>query len=588
MGICRLTSMSRARSHWPLRGLLILSLAASGALAHATATSDATAAILGDEAPVATTGFTAEQVFQILAGEVAARRGDMATAFGHYLEAAELTGDARVAELAVRAALDSDDLAATEEGVRRWLALDPRSSAAHQIGAFARIKAADQEGALLHLMRLVELSREDHETAFTQAATIISRAAAPEARLALMQTLVEQFADDPHAQQALAMVAANASASAVAETAARRAIALRPDWSKPRLFLVKMLLAEDHREEARAVLEDYLALSPDDQASRMLYGQFLVEERDYSTARDVFERVLQNRPKEPDVLFAVGVLSLQLDEVEEARRYLTRLYETGERREEAAFYLGQVEERAENPEAALDWYAKVDGVNATDARIRIAVIHARAGDLERAREMLHRLRGEGPENAIVLYMVEAEILDSVGRLDEALNVFDTALNVFPDDEDLLYARALMAVKGDRIDEAERDLRRIIERDPEHADALNALGYTLADRTDRFAEAKVYIEKAYALKPEEPAILDSMGWIHHRLGDHETALTYLRQALDLMSDGEIAAHLGEVLWAMDRREEAWAVWNAALEEHADHQYLNEVIGRHRAASSGSVE
>jgi tetratricopeptide (TPR) repeat protein len=528
-------------------------------------------------------GLDADQVYAVLVAELAARRGDMDTAFAHYLEAAELTGDPRIAELAVRAAINADDITATEQGVQRWLELDPSSTGAHQVGAFSRIKAGDQEGALIHLMRFIELSGEDPDAAFAHVAAIVSRAPSSESRVGLMQALAAQFPDSPHAQQSLAMVAASASQIEIADAAARRAVELRPEWNKPRLFLVKLLLSEDKREEARTLLEEYLDQIPDDQALRMLYGQFLVEEEEFSSARDVFERLLSNRPKEPDVLFAVGILSLQLDDMDGARIYFARLFETGERRDEAAFYLGQAEERAENAQAALDWYAKVDGANAVDAQIRIAFLRAKAGEVQRARETLKRLRDQGPGNAVLIYLVEAEILESVGRAEEAMAVFGTALREFPDDETLLYARALSAVKVDDIHTAEQDLRRIIELDPEHADALNALGYTLADRTDRYEEAKWYIEKAYALKPDEPAILDSMGWVYYRLGQYEIALDYLTRALGFMSDGEIAAHLGEVLWAMGRRADAFAVWDAAIKEHPDHDYLKEVVGRHRAAN-----
>jgi tetratricopeptide (TPR) repeat protein len=533
-------------------------------------------------AAVASDGLTADQIYAVLVAEIAAHRGDMETAFASYMEAADLTQDPRLAELAVRAAINAGNDAATEQGLRRWLDLDPESTGAHQVGAFSRIKANDHEGALLHLMRLVQLSPDDPDAAFGHAAAIISRAPTSAARVGLMQALADQFPDSAHAQQSLAMVAASASQLDIADAAARRALELRPEWNKPRLFLVKLLISSDKRGEARSLLEEYLAGSPDDQALRMLYGQFLVEEEEFSGARDVFERLLDNRPKEPDVLFAVGVLSLQLEDTDGARIYFTRLYETGERRDEAAFYLGQVEERAENTEAALEWYGKVKGSSSVDAQIRTALLSAKGGDVQRAREILQQLRDRGPENSVLLYLVETEILESVGRADEAMAVFDSGLQAFPDDENLLYARALSAVKLDRIALAEQDLRRIIEIDPEHADALNALGYTLADRTDRYAEAKGYIERAYALKPEEPAILDSMGWIHYRLGDYETAVDYLRRALERMSDGEIAAHLGEVLWAMNRREEALEVWDAAAKEHPDHDYLNEVMERHRAS------
>lgn len=586
MDACRITHMPRPFSHL-LVGLLLLppGLAAGGVFVPSQGAAET--APPSPSAPFEPGGLSPDQVYAVLVAEIAARRGEMEVAFEHYLRAAELTRDARMAEHAVRAAINGNDTAATERGVRLWLELDPESTAAHQVGAFARIQASDQEGALLHLMRLVELSADDPDAAFAHAAAIVARSPVAETRLALMQALVDQFPDNAHALQSLAMVAASVSQLAVADAAARRAIELRPDWNKPRLFLVRLLLSQEKRGEARSLLEDYLDQAPEDQALRMLYGQFLVEEQEFSSARDVFERLLRNRPKEPDVLFAVGVLSLQLEDLDGARIYFTRLYETGERRDEAAFYLGQAEERAGDAQSALDWYAKVEGSNAVDAQIRVALLRARAGEVKRARELLQQLRDQAPENAVVLYLVEAEILEEVGRAGDAMAVFGAALSAYPDDENLLYARALQAVKLDQIDLAEQDLRRVIDIDPEHADALNALGYTLADRTDRYQEAKAHIEKAHALKPDEPAILDSMGWVNYRLGNYEVALGYLRRALDLLNDGEIAAHLGEVLWAMGRGAEAWEVWNAALREHPEHEYLNEVIGRHRSAEGGAA-
>ncbi len=525
-------------------------------------------------------GLDAEQVYAVLVGEIAGRRGDMATAFLHYDRAARLTRSAQMAELAVRAAISGDDEAAAGRGVRLWLELAPDSAAAHQVAAFLRIKAKDREGALTHLVGLVELSEGAGESAYAQAAAIVARVPDPDTRVGLMQDLVGRFPESADAQQSLAMVAASASRFDVAERAARRALELRPDWNKPRLFLVRMLLSEGKRSEARLLLEGFVDRSPDDHALRMLYGQFLVEEQEFNTARDVFARLLHNRPKEPDVLFALGVLSLQLDDLDGAGIYFTRLHETGERLNDAAFYLGQTAERAEDFEAALDWYSKVKGANLAEALVRIAFLRAKAGEVAKAREILQQLRGRSPDEAVAFYLVEAEILDEVDRSDEAMDVYDTALEAFPGDLNLLYARALYAVELDRLELAERDLRRILDADPEHADALNALGYTLADRTDRYEEARGYIERAYALKPDEPAILDSMGWISYRLGDYERALDYLQRALEKMDDGEIAAHLGEVLWAMDRRAEAWEVWDRAVKAHPGHEYLERVVGRYR--------
>jgi tetratricopeptide (TPR) repeat protein len=529
-------------------------------------------------------GLDSDLVYAVLVAELAARSGDLATAFTHYLQAAEQARDAKLAELAVRAAVTAGDEDAMERGVTLWLALAPESVGAHQVAALLRIKAGDREGVLTHLSQVVQIAGADAAAGYNHAVGILSRAEDNQERLGLMQALVDLDAENPEAHQALATVAASVGENAVAEAAARRALDLRPDWTKPQIFLVRLMLSQDKRDEARGLLEGYVAASPQDHALRMLYGQFLIEEKEFSNARLEFEHLLSNQPKEPDVLFAAAILSLQLDDVDAARIYFTRLYQTGQRQEEATFYLGQVEERADHPAAAIDWYVKASGSNRTEAQVRIAVIRAKQGDIARAREIIQQLRDQSPGDAETLFLVEAEILDEVGRKEDAMAVYAAALESYPDSADILYARALYAVKVDRVDLAEADLRRVIAAQPEHADALNALGYTLADRTERFQEALALIEKAYALKPEEPAILDSMGWVHYRLGNQELALDFLRRALDALSDGEIAAHLGEVLWAIGRRDEAWKVWEAALKEHPEHTYLLEVVGRHRVTQS----
>ena len=529
-------------------------------------------------------GLDSDLIYTVLVAELAGQRGDVAMAFTHYLHAAQLARDPKMAELAVRAALSGEDYKSAERGAELWLKLAPDSIGAHQVAALLRIKANDREGALTHLSRLVQLAGADAGTGYQQAGGIVSRMPDPAERLSLMQALIDLDANNPEAQQALAMVAAGAGRSDAAAAAARRALELRPDWNKPRMFLVRLLLTEGKRDEARALLKELVAASPEDDALGMLYGQFLVEEKEYSSARGVFERLLHNQPKAPDVLFAAGILSLELDDVDAARIYMTRLYQTGERRDESSFYLGQIEERAKHPAAAIDWYAKTQGANLVDAQVRIAVLHAQGGEVARAREIVQQLRDQSPEDAQMLFLVEAEILDEAGRPDDALAVYADALKAYPDDQDLLYGRAMYAVKLDRLGPAEADLRRIIEANPEHADALNALGYTLADRTKRHREALGYIERAHKIKPEEPAILDSMGWVNYKLGNNAVALDYLRRALKAMNDGEIAAHLGEVLWVMGRHDEAWAVWNAALEDYPEHAYLKDVVARHRVTQS----
>jgi tetratricopeptide (TPR) repeat protein len=533
-------------------------------------------------------GLDTDLIYEVLVAELAGRRGDLASAFSHFLRAAQLGRDPKLADLAVRAALSAGDDAGAGRAVALWLELAPDAPDAHQVAAALKIKTGDRRAALTHLSRLLELAPGDAEAGYLRVAGIVGRTAGPEERVALLRDLVALDETNPEAQQALAIVAASADQHEVAIAAARRAQVLRPDWDMPRQFLIKLLLAEGKRGEARSLSEQYLAAHPGDQGLRMLYGQLLVDEEDYAGARTVFSRLLAERPKDPDVLFAAGILSLELDELDAARGFLTRLYQTGERRDEASFYLGQLEERAGQSETAIDWYAKAQGTNLLEAQIRTAVLRAKAGSVERAREILQQLRDLAPEQAPMLYLAEAEILDQAGRQEAAMQVYEEALAAFPDDLDLLYGRAMYAIKLERIEPAVADLRRIIERNPDHADALNALGYTLADRTDRYQEALGYIERAYRLKPEEPAILDSAGWVNYKLGRPEAALQYLRKAQAALSDGEIAAHLGEVLWSMGRQTEARSVWAAALKEHPQHAYLLKVVGRHPATGAAGLQ
>lgn len=531
-------------------------------------------------------GLDAESVFAILAGELAGRRGEFAAAHQYYQQAADLTRHAELAELAVRSAMGGGDTAGAMRAARVWLDLAPDSPDAHQVSALLHIKTEDREGALRHLRRIVELGADDAERAWIRVSAIVARMPDAHDRIAIMRALIEQCPQSAAAEQALATIAAAAEEYATADAAARRALELRPDWNKARLFRVRLLLSQERRDEARSLLESFVSASPEDGALRMLYGQFLVEEQDFTSAREVFERVLSHEPRQPDVLFAIGVLSLQLEDFDGARSAFTQLHELGQRRDEAAYYLGQVEEQSGNDAAAIEWYQQVHDANASDAQIRVALLEARGGHIERAREIVQRLRDQSPDEGVVLYLIEAEILTDAGHAAQAMPVYDEGLEHYPDDPDLLYARALLAVELDQIEAAERDLRQIIAADPQHADALNALGYTLADRTERYAEARNYIEQAYALKPDEPAVLDSMGWVYFRLGEHERALGYLRRALELFDDGEIAAHLGEVLWVMGREAEARTVWEAALAAHPEHAYLHRVVERYHLSQSAS--
>jgi tetratricopeptide (TPR) repeat protein len=245
----------------------------------------------------------------------------------------------------------------------------------------------------------------------------------------------------------------------------------------------------------------------------------------------------------------------------------------------AEYEIGRGEELREDYQQAREWYARVKGGGQRlNAQVRLGKVLARQDNLAAMTEYFSRLRRDHPQNEIVLYLAQADILREEAHHQAAFDLLTQALKKHPNDKDLLYARALAAEKIDRLEVLEEDLRTLLEIDPDNAHALNALGYTLADRTDRYQEALGYLQRAIALLPENAAVLDSMGWVHYRLGNYQKSLDYLRQAYELSADAEIAAHLTEVLWASGHQDEAREIWRKAVEEDPDSPHLQKVRER----------
>src|SRR5690606_2180359 len=331
---------------------------------------------------------------------------------------------------------------------------------------------------------------------------------------------------------------------------AKRAVERFPD--APRVWLwqaQRRRLAKDEAG-ARQAIAHAVSLAPADTSVRLTAAAELDALGDSSAAA----ALLAEGPQDDDTLLGrVAYLARGED-----KAAMQALYEDLKRQQpEAAgsddqlFLLGQLAELLERHEEALSWYAKVGG---PDRRSQASLRQAVALDaLERTDEALERLRelqasdSEDGQSVRDAYLLEAELLLKRNRADEAVAAYGRGLSIFEDDPQLLYARALALAELERVDEAERDLRQLLAMDPENADALNALGYTLADSGLRLEEARGYIERALALQPESAAIIDSLGWVLFRLGETEAAIEHLRRAFSLQPDPEIAAHLGEALW-----------------------------------------
>jgi tetratricopeptide (TPR) repeat protein len=393
-----------------------------------------------------------------------------------------------------------------------------------------------------------------------------------------MQQLVPNDSDDPQAFYALALTASRAQQMELAGSYVDRSLNLQPKATNALVLKAHTLISAGKKAQGVDFLARAVAQSPDNLSLRNAYARTLVELNETEMALEQYAHLHRVQPKNPDTLYALGILSMQLNRLNDAKGFLELLVDKRQRQNEASYYLGVIAEEEEQSERALDWYSRVEGEQQPDAQVRIAKILSDQGDLNAARETLQRLRVAHPHHQLKFYLIEAELLRNNNDYQSAHQVYSKALEEFEENSELLYARGLNAADMDRVDILEQDLRKILATQPDHVDALNALGYTLADKTDRLQEAKGYIERALSMKPDNPAILDSMGWVEFRLGNLQAALQFLQQAAELSNDPEIASHLGEVLWHMGETERAKAVWNAANEQEPNNRHIPAVKKR----------
>ena len=521
----------------------------------------------------------ARVLYKLLVGELASHRGDLPLSLEHYLDVARETRDAGVAARAAKLAVFARDEEHALEAARLWSGAEPSSIEARQVLASLLIRTGDVDEAVVHLEAIVETLTDPPGAGFRRAADLLASEPDREAASAAMQRLVLGHEDDATAQLALARLLVRTGRIEEASAAIERAYELDPDDARTAVLRARVRQRTNDVEGALRVLEEFLERVPDSSMVRMTYARTLVDTRRYEQARAEFEHLVAEDPENDDARYALGLLLVQTDRLDEAKRQFERLAARDSRRDAAYYYLARIAESEQRPADAIASYRRVRrGEHRLNAQIRVAVLFAEGGDLEAARRHLHGVRSENTGETVRIYNAEAGLLRREERYDEAMAVYDAALEELPGNSDLLYARGMLAVEMDRLDVLERDMRDILSREPDNADALNALGYTLADRTDRYEEAYALIKRAIELKPDDHYIVDSLGWVLHRMGRHEEALVQLRRAMSLNPDPEIAAHLGEVLWVLGNKVEARAVWSTALEAAPDDERLLDVIER----------
>jgi len=522
---------------------------------------------------------TGQTLYDFLLGEIAAQRGNPGLAARTFLGLAKRTRDPRIARRALEVANAARMPALALESARIWHETDPASAQALQSVTVLLVSARRVDEAEPYLEKLLAMGANAAANGFMQLGRLLAGNPDVEANLRVVRKLAAGYPDLAQAHLAVSQAAAAANDEALALAEARSASALRPDWEIAAMYEAQLLQRRTPAEAAKR-LTAFLEKYPDSRDVRLGLARMLVLDKRYPEARAEFESILKRFPKDVDAIYAVGLLALQAKEYEVAEINLKRLLDLGYRDPNTVRYtLGQIAEERKDWPRAIEWYESIQsGEQVLPARIRVAGAIAKQGKLDEARAYLHGVSVQTDPQRAQLLVAEAQLLREANLNREAFDLLGEALQKAPDQPDLLYDHALTAEKLDRFDVLESSLKRLIQLKPDYAHAYNALGYSFADRNLRLPEAKQLIEKALSISPSDFFIIDSLGWVLFRMGDLNGAERELRRAWEGRPDGEIGAHLGEVLWTRGDRDEARRIWQESLKTSPENATLQKTLKR----------
>lgn len=538
--------------------------------------------------PVTASALSSEILFKILAADIAFQRGDWQSAYITMVSVAQQTRDPQVARRAVEIAMNAKQPAEALTAIRLWRQLAPQSEEATQYFlGFVMLNENIAEAQPILEQRLENVSPQARSVLIFQIQRVLAGAKNKAAAFSMLESVLAPYLSSAETHVALAQGASVSGDMARALQEARTALAIKPDSE-----LAVLTLAQVTADPLAAtqLLADFVKAHPKAREVHIAYARMLTEQKQYDKARNAFEALLKEQPKDLVSLYALGVLATQVNDTGTAEKYFTRyLNELADGQDDerdtapVLLLLSQLAEERGDSDAALAWLDKIDPgerKNAAyfSAQIKRAQLIAKRGDIGAAQQMLSRLPADTPRAQVQIIQAQAQILLDAQRRQAASDLLQTALIRFPDNTDLLYDYALVAEKLNQHDVMETALRKVMVLEPGKQHAYNALGYSLADRNIRLPEAYALIEKALALTPDDPYIMDSMGWVQFRSGRLQEAETMLRKAYGLRPDVEIAAHLGEVLWVSGQKAEAQKLWREASLKDPKNETLNNMLAR----------
>jgi tetratricopeptide (TPR) repeat protein len=520
-------------------------------------------------------------LYEFLLGDIAAQRGRSELAAQAYLDLAKTTRDPRVAKRAAQLSFEAHQYEQSVEAFGLWQQLESTSPLAKQMLVSLLLSGGKYQEALPQAAALLQSDPANVGRTLMSLYGLLGRVPDKAAALDWFAQVAQPY---PHAAEghwALAQLAAAANKNEQALNEAHRAVALRPDWDIA-VVLEAQLLMRDAPQKSLVLLKNYLERFGENKEVRLIYARLLLEQKQYAEARDEFGKLLKQRPGSPELAFAIALISLQMGELDRAEQELRQALASDDKNKDENtlhYYLGQLSEAKKDEAGALQHYRQVGGgEHGFLAHLRMAYLFIKSGQLDEARKALQSAETTDTAQRVQLIMIESRFLRDAKQYAESFKVLERGLEKYPNQPELLYQSALIADKLNKLDKFEQLARKLIQVEPDNAHAYNALGYSWLERNMRLPEAMELVEKAYKMKPDDAAIIDSMGWGFFRQGKLDKSLEFLNRAYQANPDPEIAAHLGEVMWKRGDRDGARKVWVDSAKANPDNDALKAVIKR----------
>ena len=518
-----------------------------------------------------------ELLYEFLLTEIANQRGHSELAAEGSFDLAMKTRDPRLARRAAQLASELGQMGKATEAFRLWRDIEPTSPLPGRMLSSILLRGGKLDEAQQELARLLKAEEANPGPTFMQIFQLVSHYPDKSAMLKLMRGLAQPYPRVAEAHWVVAQLAQLAGDDELALNEVRQTRSLRTEWDMA-ASLEAQLLQKSAPQQGLEVLRRYLSEYPKSGEIRLQYARALLEQKQYRASRDEFQRLANESPDNSELVFAIALISLQMNDLKYAEEQLKQALIKGKKDQNAVqYYLGQLSEAKEIEDEAMAHYLEVKGGEYHyAAQLRVAYILSKRGRLEDAREQLHQMQASSNQQRVQLALSEAQLLRDAKRPEDAYQVLQQGLEKLPNHPDLLYETAMMADKIGKPDVFEQLMRKLIQVKPDHAHAYNALGFSLLERNERVPEALELVEKALQLAPNDIAIMDSVGWGYYRSGRLDESVELLRRAFAGNPDPEIASHLGEVLWVRGDKEEAKKIWRDSLKANPENAQLQAVI------------